>query len=193
MAACQPLLEVRSLSAKVGIRRVLEHFNLKMFEGEIVCVQGPNGSGKSTLLNAIAGLEPVRVEEGAIIFCGREIQGLAAHERATMGLAYLRQRRNVFGDLTVEENLLLALGEGGIALWQKHAQAWATEIPLDKRASLLSGGQQQRLAWAMTILRPSRLVLADEPSAGLSQKLEMPATGSMLLTSHQLGEWSKPA
>lgn len=189
--ASPPLLEVEDLTVKVGIRRVLEGFQMQVSEGDAVCVHGPNGSGKTTLLNAIAGLEPARVEKGKIIFCGREIQQMSPHQRASMGLTYMRQCRNVFGDLTVAENLRIALGDKGIEVWEERFSAWAAEIDLAKRASLLSGGEQQRLAWGMVVLRHSRLILADEPAVGISEKLDLPSNGTLLLTSHETGEWSE--
>lgn len=155
-----------------------------------MCLTGPNGSGKSTLLNAIAGLEPARVESGRICFRGDELNNLAAHERARLGITYVRQRRNVFEDLTVAENLLTAVGRDGPELLWARFPAWAEDLPMNKKASVLSGGQKQRLAWAMAVLRPSVLLLADEPEAGVSERLELPATPTIVLASHQLESWN---
>lgn len=181
------LLRVEHLTVKVGIRRVIEDLNFDVHEGDTVCVSGANGSGKSTLLNAIAGLDPARIEAGIISLGGEDVTSLPPHERAKRGLAYLRQRDNVFADLTVEENLRLAVGPSGPARLRESYPAWAAGLPGRKRVGLLSGGQKQRLAWAMATLRPSRLLLADEPEAGMAQQVALP-TGTHLLVSHTLSQ-----
>jgi len=179
-----PLLRVQDLSVKVGLRRVLEGIDLDLHDGEVLLVTGPNGSGKSTLLNAIAGLEPARVESGKIIMGGQDITGAASHERAKAGLGYLRQRENVFPNLSVGENLQIAAGSSGLDRFEDMYPEWAAGLSFDKRASLLSGGQRQKLAWAMATLRPCRLLLADEPEAGLSVRLRMPEGVTCLVVSH---------
>lgn len=179
-----PLLQVQALMVKVGIRQILENVNLEVYEGDAVYVTGSNGSGKSTLLNAIAGLDPARIVGGSIQFQGIDITHMPAHRRTQMGLCYLRQRDNVFGDLTVSENLRLALGSNGYTSFHNTYPEVATALSPDKRASLLSGGQKQRLAWAMTTLRQSRLLLADEPEAGLSQQIIFPTSGTFLAVTH---------
>lgn len=179
-----PLLRVQNLSVRVGIRDVLENINLDLYDGDAMLVSGPNGSGKSTLLNAIAGLEPAEVKSGTIMMEGREITEAAPHERAKTGLAYLRQRENVFPSLSVAENLQLAVGSSGPDQFEETYPEWAADLPLQKRASLLSGGQRQKLAWAMATLRPSCLLLADEPEAGLSEQLQIPEGVTCLVVSH---------
>ena len=184
-----PILRVEHLTVKVGIRRVIEDFSLDLFEGEKVCISGPNGSGKSTLLNAIAGLDPARVEAGTISLGGEDVTALPPHQRSRRGLAFMRQRDNVFLDLTVDENLRLAGGAGGSARFRELFPTWATDLPGRKRVGLLSGGQKQRLAWAMATLRPSRLLLADEPEAGVSQgvTLSISSVVTLLVVSHDPG------
>jgi ABC-type branched-subunit amino acid transport system ATPase component len=184
------LLRVEHLTVKVGIRRVIEDLSLDVFDGDALCVSGPNGSGKSTLLNAIAGLEPARIEAGTICLGGEDITTLPPHERAQRGLAFMRQRENVFVDLTVGENLRLALGTDGSARFREHYPTWASDLPDRKQAGLLSGGQKQRLAWAMTTLRSRRMLLADEPEAGMAQHVALP-TGTLLLVSHTLDHWKE--
>lgn len=181
------LLCIQHLSVKVGIRRVIEDISFDIFEGDAVCVSGSNGSGKSTLLNAIAGLDPAQIEAGSIFLGGEEITDLPPHERARRGLAFVQQRENVFADLTVDENLRLAAGPDGPAKFRESYPAWATDLPDRKRVGLLSGGQKQQLAWAMATLRPSRLLLADEPEAGMAKGVTLPS-GTVLLVSHSLGQ-----
>lgn len=179
-----PLLCLDNLTIKVGIRRIIEDLDLDLFDNDAILVSGPNGSGKSTLLNAIAGLEPARVEAGTISIAGEDVTSLAPHERARRGVSYMRQRHNVFPELTVEENLRVALGAEGAERFQSSHPDWAAAIPLAKRVGLLSGGQKQRLAWAMATLRPYQLLLADEPEAGMSEPLPLPTTGGFIVVSH---------
>ena len=184
-----PLLKAECLCVRVGIRRVLEDVNLEVYKGDALCVTGPNGSGKSTLLNAVAGLEPARIESGKVIFLGKDVTSQPPHERARLGLGYLRQRDNIFPDLTVKENLRLALGPDGHGRFEETYPRWAVDLPPRKRGSLLSGGQCQRLAWAMATLRPCLLLLADEPEAGLSEQIGLPVTGTFVVASHSLERW----
>lgn len=179
-----PRLRLNGLTIKVGIRRIIDRLDLDVFENDAILVSGPNGSGKSTLLNAIAGLEPARVEAGTISICGEDVTSLPPHERARRGLSYVRQRHNVFPELTVEENLRVALGSEGPESFQRQHPDWVEALPLTKRAGLLSGGQKQRLAWAMATLRASCLLLADEPEAGTSVDLTLPQKSAVLLVSH---------
>jgi ABC-type branched-subunit amino acid transport system ATPase component len=165
----RPLLSVRNLCVRVGIREILKDVNLEVFPGDHICITGPNGSGKSTLLNAIAGVEPAKVTSGNIAMDGREIMLLPAHERASLGLAYMRQTDNTFPSLSVAEHLRIALGGGGSERFSATFPEWAKQILLDKPAGNLSGGQKKKLAWAMTFLQEgSSLVLLDEPMAGVS-------------------------
>lgn len=179
-----PVLSIHGLTVRVGIRRVIELLDLDVFDGDMIRISGPNGCGKSTLLNAIAGLDPAVLESGSIRLDGEELAQLAPHERARRGLAFLRQRDNVFVDLSVDDNLRLSVGPTGPARFREAFPAWATAIQGDKQAGLLSGGQKQRLAWAMATLRPSRMLLADEPEAGVSLDFVYPANKAVLLVSH---------
>lgn len=186
-----PLLEVRNLCVRVGIRRILSDLSFAVKDGEALLITGRNAAGKSSALNAIFGLEPARIESGTIQFDGRDITRLPAHARAAEGISYLRQRENVFADLTVGENLRLALGPVGPENFAKEHAEWAREMPLNKRASLLSTGQRQRLAWAMMTMRPARILMADEPDAGLSQRLPLPANRTLIIVSHSKN-WLTP-
>ena len=184
------LLRIEHLTVRTGIRRVIEDLSLNVFVGDAIWISGENGSGKSTLLNAIAGLEPARIETGTIHFSGKDITNLASHERVRRGMAFMRQRENVFVDLTVDENLLLAVGHDGPTKFRNAYPAWANVLSGHKRAGLLSGGQKQRLAWAMTTLRTSRLILADEPEAGIAEHLSLPSD-TFLLVSHSPDHWKE--
>lgn len=167
------LLTIEHLSCGYGDRPVLDDVNLSVKEGETVLIAGPNGCGKSTLLKAIIGVLPLT--GGDIRFQGQSINALSTEERVRTGIGYLRQTDNIFPGQTVDENLQLA----GMSL-PKTAYAAAKDemlalfdflVPkLGQRAGSLSGGQRQALALAMVFMRPQRLYLLDEPSAGLSPK-----------------------
>lgn len=161
-----PLLQVEHVSVRVGQRLVLDNLSLEVFEGEQVRITGPNGAGKSTLFNAITGVLPL--SEGRILFKGEDISKLPTHQRTALGIRYMRQRDNVFPSLTVQENLQLAVGKQGYDRFHDRFPEWAKDIAPNKPAGMLSGGQKQKLAWGMTVLSPSELLLADEPSAGVA-------------------------
>ena len=167
------LLEIRNISCGYGERPVLNDVSLSVREGEAVLLAGPNGCGKSTLLKAVVGALPLT--DGEVIFGGDSLAGKSVEERIRMGIGYLRQTDNIFPGQTVEENLQLA----GLSLSKTTYAAARDEMlalfdfltpKLRQRAGSLSGGQRQALALAMVFLRPQRLYLLDEPTAGLSPK-----------------------
>ena len=167
------LLQISHLSCGYGDRPVLNDVNLTVKEGETVLIAGPNGCGKSTLLKAIIGMLPLT--GGDIRFQGRSITSLSAEQRVISGIGYLRQTDNIFPSQTVDENLALA----GLTLSRDVYAASRAEMldlfdflkpKLNVRAGSLSGGQRQALALAMVFLRPQKLYLLDEPTAGLSPK-----------------------
>lgn len=170
-----PILQVRNLCVKVGLREVLTGIDFEVFPGDHIQLIGPNGAGKSTLLNAIAGIDPARVTAGQIIFNGADITLMPTHRRAGLGITYMRQTDNLFLDLTVKENLQIALGRDGCGRFAGAFPDWAKELPDHKRAGQLSGGQKKKLAWSMSFLTGKRLFLADEPEAGVACNFKPPA------------------
>lgn len=167
------LLLVSGLSCGYGDRPVLNDVTLSVREGEAVLLAGPNGCGKSTLLKAVVGALPLTA--GSVSLGGEPLAGKSVEERVRLGIGYLRQTNNIFPGQTVEENLMLA----GMSLPKaEYAAARAAMLELfdflkpklGQRAGSLSGGQRQALALAMVFLRPARLFLLDEPTAGLSPK-----------------------
>lgn len=180
----QPLLQVSGLTVKVGIRLVLENLDLDVYQGDHIHITGPNGSGKSTLLNAICGIAPARVEYGSIMFQGRDITNLATHKRTQLGIAYMRQTDIIFPNFTIAENLQLALGPEAINRFQDYFPEWMESLPLKKIAGSLSGGQRKKLGWAMTLLTDHKIMLADEPKAGVSCDLKG-HIHTMLIVEHQ--------
>lgn len=166
-----PLLQIEYISVRVGQRLVLDDISLEVFKGEQVRITGPNGAGKSTLLNVITGVLPLN--KGRIVFKGEDISSLPTHERTARGIRYMRQRDNVFPSLTVRENLQLAVGKDGYEHFRERFPEWAKDIAANQPAGMLSGGQKQKLAWGMVVLSSGEILLADEPSAGMTADANM--------------------
>lgn len=152
--------------------QILKGASLEVRAGEIVTIIGPNGAGKSTLLKAVAGLLAAR--SGRIELEGNDITATGALARARSGVSFVPQERNVFGTLSVAENLLISAfmapskaKERAEAIYARHP------VIAEKRraqARTLSGGQRQVLAMAMGLMTEPRLMLLDEPTAGLSPR-----------------------
>jgi len=168
------LLEIKDIHAAYGKKEVLHGVSLSVEEGRIVAVLGPNGAGKSTLLKVIAGL--LRPTRGSVIFAGEDITDMLAYKRVDEGIGYFMQGGRTFPDLTVEENLKVA----GVDIDKREREKRVQEIkelfPVlqerwDMRAGLLSGGQKQQLALAITLINRPKLLLLDEPSAGMGPKI----------------------
>ncbi|HTR82844.1 MAG TPA: ABC transporter ATP-binding protein [Reyranella sp.] len=177
------LLEVVELRGGYGAAdEIVKGAALHVEPREIVSLIGPNGAGKSTLLKLIAGL--LRPGAGRVRFKEQEIAGLGAPAISRLGLAFVPQERNVFGAMTVAENL-----EMGGFLDGAHARQRAAELyerfPMlaDKRraaARTLSGGQRQILAMAIALMNAPALLLLDEPTAGLSPRAAEELFGTII-------------
>jgi branched-chain amino acid transport system ATP-binding protein len=167
------LLAVTDLRGGYGAAdEIVRGAALRVEPGEIVALIGPNGAGKSTLLKLIAGL--LRPRAGQVRLKEREIAGLAAPDISRLGLSFVPQERNVFGAMTVAENLEMGGFLDGAHLKQRIAELYE-RFPMlaDKRraaARTLSGGQRQILAMAMALMNAPDLLLLDEPTAGLSPR-----------------------
>lgn len=159
-----PMLEINDLTAGYGQGTVLDRLSLHVAEGEALGVMGRNGVGKTTLLKAIMGLLPPR--SGSIRFRSETISGRQPFEIARRGIGYVPQGREIFAELTVEENLaLVRQKKAGTARAFEAFPALA-----GKRLALggsLSGGQQQQLAIARVLIAEPKLLLLDEPSDGV--------------------------
>jgi branched-chain amino acid transport system ATP-binding protein len=146
---------------------ILHGLSLRVAEGEVVAMLGRNGAGKTTTLRCITGLTPPR--RGEIRYHGRSIAGAPPHRIARMGIALVPETRDIFSDLTVKENLVIA---------QRPRSRWRMEAVLERFPKLaerlankgreLSGGEQQMLAIARALLTGPELLLLDEPSQGLA-------------------------
>ncbi len=166
------MLRVDGLEVSYGPVRALRGVSLAIAEREIVCVVGPNGAGKSTLLLAIAGaLAPTA---GEIRLNDRPIQGRGAENIARLGISLVPEGRNIFTQLTVEENLRLGTQMRGdrAEIEKDYADMLEVFPVLGERLSSpggkLSGGEQQQLAIARALMTGSRLILLDEPALGLA-------------------------
>jgi branched-chain amino acid transport system ATP-binding protein len=163
------MLELRGLTVAYGGVEVLHGVEMCLGEGEVVGVVGPNGAGKTSLLRAICGLAPA--SSGEISFAGRPLRGLEPEEIARLGIALVPEGRQIFGTLTVGENLRLAApADGSEAMEGVLERLPILRQRLGQRADRLSGGEQQQLAVARALLRRPRLLILDEPSLGLAPK-----------------------
>lgn len=166
------LLEVGSLRAGYGKVDVLFDVSLVVEPGEMVGIVGPNGAGKSTLLSSIAGA--IGVRGGTVTLGGQEITGKKPEDIVRLGLSLVPEGRQIFGDLSVSENLALGLTGRRDKNGAKAALELVHEIfPVltthsHHQAGMLSGGQQQQLAIARALVADPRVLLLDEPSLGLS-------------------------
>jgi branched-chain amino acid transport system ATP-binding protein len=165
------LLEARDIVAGyVPEVNILNGCDLELREGEFVGIIGPNGAGKSTLLKSLFGL--IHIREGTITLAGEDITGLKAHSLVAKGVGYVPQVANVFPDLSVLENLEMGLYLGGHRFEDRFD--YVTELfPLlgDRRkqqAGSLSGGERQMVAMGRALMSGPKVLLLDEPSAGLS-------------------------
>ena len=149
---------------------IVRNASLHVEAAEIVALLGPNGAGKSTLVKAVAGLVPVSA--GTVRFEGRDITGRPAHRLIGEGLAFVPQTENIFTKLTVAENLALAGHRLGRRLRERVDAVFALFPDLARQRGLgagrLSGGQRQMLACARALIVEPRLLMLDEPSAGLA-------------------------
>ncbi len=166
------MIRAEGLDAGYGKLQVLFGVDFVAEPGKITAVVGPNGSGKSTLLKAIAGI--AKIFSGRVYVGGVDVTNMPPHERARLGLAYLQQVKNVFQNLTVEENLKMAAYALDEGKYRQRLEEVLGLVPikpyLKRRALELSGGWRQMVAVAMALMRDAKFFMFDEPTAQLSPK-----------------------
>lgn len=193
------MLAVKDVSVNYGLASALRNVRLHVDKGEIVAVVGRNGAGKSTLLKAITGLVK---STGLITFQGKTISGLPAHQIVQCGISHCPQGRQIFGDQTVEDNLMLGAYSARIdrKQMQERIEREYERFPrLRERhrqaAGTLSGGEQQMLAISRALMSNPEMIVLDEPSMGLSPlyvkhifdtMLQLKAEGKTILVVEQL-------
>jgi branched-chain amino acid transport system ATP-binding protein len=168
------MLEVANLKSRYGRIEVLHGISLEVREGEIVSLIGSNGAGKTTFLRALSGVQSI--SGGSIRWQGKDISGVAAHLRSRLGIAQVPEGRQVFGPLSVEDNLKLGAWARRDSEIANDLEAIYKMFPVlaEKRniaAGSLSGGQQQMLAVGRALMTKPKLLLLDEPSMGLAPLL----------------------
>jgi urea transport system ATP-binding protein len=165
------MLKVHNLSAAYGQSEVLHNIDISAQAGEIVALVGRNGMGKSTLMKSLIGVMPAR--SGRILIDGTELNGLPSYERVARGLAYVPQGRQIFGTMTVKENI----ETGRIVTGKTNIPAEIFELfPIlrefgRRRGGNLSGGQQQQLAIARALASEPKVLLLDEPTEGIQPSI----------------------
>jgi branched-chain amino acid transport system ATP-binding protein len=179
-----PLLHLESARVTLQNVEVLRQFSLRIEPGQMLGLVGRNGAGKTTLMRTLMGHLPMLA--GNLMFEGADLQALAAHDRARLGIGYMPEDRGLVPELTVEENICLPLWlQPGLDLQQRLAFVYEVLpelVPMrERKAMLLSGGQQKLVALARALTIGRRLLLLDEPFEGvapaLSQRLSEVVAG----------------
>jgi len=169
------IIETKGLNVGYGPVHVIYDLDFRAPDGEVTVIVGPNGVGKTSLMKAIMGM--VTIYSGQIFFEGNDITNLKPHERTKAGIGYMPQTGNIFSRLSVEDNLKMA----AYTMDDKDLVAEKKEMVLNlfpiikdfmpRAAGTLSGGERQMLAESMVLMRDPRVMLVDEPTAGLMPKL----------------------
>jgi branched-chain amino acid transport system ATP-binding protein len=165
------MLEVKDLKVAYGKILAVKKISFSVEEGQVVTLIGTNGAGKTTTLRTISGL--IRPSSGEILFQGKRIDAVPAHEIVTLGLAHSPEGRKIFPRMTVEENLLLGAFTRSDTGIKKDLDGAYDLFPIlgerkNQQAGTFSGGEQQMLAMGRAMMSRPKLLMLDEPSMGLS-------------------------
>jgi branched-chain amino acid transport system ATP-binding protein len=165
------MLEINGLASRYGRIPALTGIELRVGAGELVALVGANGAGKTTLLRTISGVQPASA--GEIRFDGQDLSGLSPRRRVQLGIVQVPEGRQVFGPLSVEDNLLLGAFARGSRDGLPQVLAMFPALAQKRRdaAGTLSGGQQQMLAIGRALMAQPRLLLLDEPGMGLAPRV----------------------
>jgi branched-chain amino acid transport system ATP-binding protein len=167
------MLEVKNISSGYGKKQVLDDVSFTVEDNEIVLLTGGNGSGKSTVLKCIYGLLKIWNKDGKIIFNGKKISGLHTSEMVKQGIVYIPQKNNYFESLTIEENLSVSGSiYSKVEIKQRMEDVYKLPGLYDYRKRTpfnLSGGERQLLALGIGLMHKPKLILFDEPLAGLDE------------------------
>jgi branched-chain amino acid transport system ATP-binding protein len=166
-----PVLSLSGVDSGYGDAQVLDDLSVRVDAGEIVCLVGPNGAGKSTVLKTAFGL--LTPWAGSVQYHGEEIGGMAPEDIVREGIGYVPQTDNVFGSLSIDENLRMGGvaredGRLGEVIDDLYEQFPLLDEKRSAKARMLSGGQRQILAFARALVMEPDVLLIDEPSAGLA-------------------------
>lgn len=166
----QPILKVENIETYIEQFHILQGVSFEAKPGEVTVLLGRNGAGKTTTLRSIMGLNPA--SKGKISFLGQDVQTLPTHEIADKGIGYVPEDQGIFGELTVEENIKVAIKKKDAGAMER--LEWILDLFPDlkkfwtKQGGFLSGGQKQMLSIARAYVKDSQLLLIDEPSKGLA-------------------------
>jgi urea transport system ATP-binding protein len=167
------MLQIRSLSVAYGESTIVRDVDLEVAPGQIVCLMGRNGVGKTTLLKATMGL--LNTRGGSVAFDGRELTRASPDVRARAGIGYVPQGREIFPQLTVEENLRIGMAANPAkpkAIPEHVFESFPMlKTMLQRKGGVLSGGQQQQLAIARVLVADPKLLILDEPTEGIQPSI----------------------
>lgn len=175
-------LELQDVSFSIGGATLTDSVSLVLRPGDRMALMGPNGAGKTTLMNLVAGL--YRPTSGRVRLGGEDVTGWPSHRRARAGLARTFQITNLFSSMTVEENMAIAVGSNTpgrhnpMRSWRRMSEVWERVDDLIERSGLgdirrttvrtLPYGEQRKLEIVVAVARPAKVVMLDEPGAGLT-------------------------
>jgi urea transport system ATP-binding protein len=169
------MLSIRELEAGYGESMILRSVQMQVEPGQVVCLMGRNGVGKTTLMKTIMGL--IKPRRGSIAYNDRDLTHTSPDKRAKAGIGYVPQGRDIFPQLTVEENLLLGLEAGSIRRKNVPESVYkmfpVLKEMMRRKGGDLSGGQQQQLSIARALVAEPKLLLLDEPMEGIQPSIVM--------------------